>query len=241
MRKFKLVVFVLALAAVVVGNRTSAYAVAVTFFGQDAGLGEATRLPSHPNSDSARNSFFGNLVGVGTENFEGFADGTGVPLPVSFGTDTATLKNSGSINQVVSGTNGVGRYPISGTKYWETNQAFRIDFTNPQSAFGFYGVDIGDFSGQLSLTYGSNTLLIPHTVGGRGGSVLYYGFYDIDNPFSSIQFSTTTGNDFFGFDDFSIGTREHVVPGGVIPEPASLLLLGLGLFGLGGFKRKKIA
>ncbi len=60
-------------------------AVPVTFFGEDTGLGEGTRLLSTPNSDAARASFFTNLTGVGTEDFEGFADGTGSPLIADFG------------------------------------------------------------------------------------------------------------------------------------------------------------
>ena len=40
------------------------------FFGEDLGLGEATRLPATPNADAARTNFLSNLVGVGTEDFE---------------------------------------------------------------------------------------------------------------------------------------------------------------------------
>ena len=47
----------------------------LTFFGEDAGAGESTRLLSTPNANAARTSFFSNLSGVGTETFESIATG----------------------------------------------------------------------------------------------------------------------------------------------------------------------
>ena len=117
--------------------------------------------------------FFHILRTVGTEDFESFADGEEAPLEVYFGdAETATLQGTGEIEEVPIGTNGYGRYPISGDKYWKTNSSFSIDFTEPEAAFGFYGIDVGDFSGQLTTTYedGSpQTVTIPHTVDSPGG------------------------------------------------------------------------
>ncbi|HUV79932.1 MAG TPA: hypothetical protein VMW40_03795, partial [Candidatus Bathyarchaeia archaeon] len=53
---------------------------------------------------------------------------------------------------------------------------------------------------------------IPHTVNSPGGTVIYFGFIDTDHPFITLTFGTTTGDDVFGFDDFTIGTIEQVVP-----------------------------
>ncbi len=213
----------------------------VTFFGEDLGLGEATRLPSHPNSDAARTAFLSNLTGVGTETFESFGTGTAAPLALSFpGAGTATLNGSGYVETVPAGTNGYGRYPISGNNYWEAGSAFSIAFANPIAAFGFYGVDIGDFSGQVTLALqngGVTNLVIPNTINGVGGSVLYFGFYDTTVQYTGITFgNTASGVDFFGFDDMTIGTVEQVNP---VPEPASLLLLSTGLIAAGFKIRRK--
>ncbi len=74
---------------------------ATVFFGEDLGQGEGIRLPAHPNSDAARALFLASLSGVGTEEFEGFANGPGSPLGLSFpgsvGAITATLSGGGSI------------------------------------------------------------------------------------------------------------------------------------------------
>jgi hypothetical protein len=117
-------------------------------------LGTPTReLSIRPNADGTQAAFLANLVGVGTETFEGFADGSDAPLAVTFpGAGTATLLGSGFIDNVPSGTNGVGRFPISGNQYWDSSFSFSINFSAPVAAFGFYGVDIGDFSGHLTLT-----------------------------------------------------------------------------------------
>lgn len=222
-----------------VGTASSGSAAPITFFGEDLGLGEFTRLAATPNADAARASFFSNLVGVGTETFEGFGQGTGAPLAVSFGAaGTATLGGGGSVNTVPTGTNGVGRYPISGDKYWESGQNFTITFSDPVAAFGFYGIDIGDFGGQVTLTLaggGAQVVNVPNTVNGRGGGVLYFGIIET-LTFTSITFgNTAAGTDFFGFDDFSIGSLEQVK----IPVPAALGLFGIALVGLGMAMRRR--
>ena len=224
----------------VLGIPVAASATPITFFGEDAGLGEATRLPAHPLSDAARANFLSSLIGVSTYNFESAANGALAPLAVSFGAaGTATINGTGNVANVPTATNGVGRYPISGNQYWETGDEFSIDFTTPVAAFGFYGIDIGDFNGQVTLTTVGGTPLVlnvGNTLNGQGGSVLYFGFYvtTTSEEFTKITFGNTQpGTDFFGFDDFSIASREQVVPR--VPEPVSLLLLsgGLGLLALG--------
>jgi hypothetical protein len=210
----------------------------MTFFGEDVGAGESTRLITHPNADAARDDFLSHLTNAGVEDLEDYADGTGAPLIVDFGSaGTATLNGTGYINTVYSGTNGAGRYPISGNNYWETGSEFYIEFEEPQVAFGFYGIDVGDYSGKLTIEYESGsteTLTIDNTIDGLGGSVIYYGFIDTENPFTKVTFgNTASGTDYFGFDDFTIGTREQIIEeNNEIPEFPTIAIPMVGIIGM---------
>jgi len=211
----------------------------VTFFGEDVNYAGDPTTATPTNSNAAQAAFFANLTGVGTETFEEFSQYTYLPITVTFaGAGNATLTDPTGTSYINSGNDGAGRFPISGTNYLETGagSGFTITFSSPISAFGFYGTDVGDFGGALSLDMtksGGGSVLLPvgNTIGSNGstsGSVLYFGFYDLTNTYTSITFDNTGsgGVDIFGFDNFSIGSLQQVTP---TPEPGTLSLLGLGL------------
>jgi hypothetical protein len=219
------------------------------FFGEDLNNSSSVPLATYPNASTAEANFLSNLVGVGTETFEGFLAGTNAPQTLTFpGAGTATLTGTGTIVSIPHGqTNGFGRYAISGTNYWEVSAntsvtpSFLINFSQPVAAFGFYGVDIGDFGGQIVLTLEGGSIIsytVNNTVGSGGstdGSVLFWGIIDTSNPFTSIAFTDTNIGDVFAFDNMTIGSVEQVHP---TPEPGMLLLLGAGFLGLVGLRRK---
>ncbi|WP_282606845.1 hypothetical protein [Pelagibius sp. Alg239-R121] len=219
-----------------------------TFFGEDLHNSRTTRLSSTPNADAAAAEFLSNLSGTGTEEFESFSSGSVSSLALSFpgsmgSTITSTLSNPAGSNIVInnrtSGTNGYGRYPISGDQYLDVDGAnFQIDFDNGIAAFGFYGIDIGDFGGELSLTLANGvteSLDIGNTVGSGGstdGSVLFFGLIT-DSPFTQLTFANSTTSDIFAFDNMTIGDLSQIVPPTAsVPEPASLASFGFGLLSL---------
>lgn len=249
----------LLIAAATVGRAAPAQAFSL-YFGEDLGKGEQVRLSATPNADGARDEFLSSLIGVGTEKFEGYSVNTAAPLSINFGSaGTATLTGNGFIDRVNTGTNGVGRYPISGNKYWEASDQFGINFSKAVAAFGFYGVDIGDFEGQLTLTLLNTvtnfqqTVTVPHTIKGLGGGAIYFGLIAApDEVFDRVVFGNTApGVDYFGFDNMTVGSLEQVVPptsipsGGSgsglpsesVPEPLTMLGMALGGAMLAGARR----
>lgn len=215
----------------------SAQASILTYFGEDANPGSSTT-----HSDTAHTQFLNNLASsVGTEDFESVSSGTynllGINFPGSAGSITATLTGSSMEICAYNGCGGSGRFAISGTHYLDTSTQFNLAFSSPVSAFGFYGTDIGDFGGRLTLMLtggGTATLTIPTSLGSSGsssGQQIFFGFIDPTLSYSGIQFGNTSGgSDFFGFDNMIIGDLQQVQLS--VPEPGSFVMLGLGLLGL---------
>ncbi len=234
----------LSLIVLLVGTNVQA---ALTFFGEDLNGSSTAPLTEWPNATAASNNFMSWLDGVGTESFEDMTVGeapTTLTFPVPGGTITANFVG----NMLVGDGVAVGRYATDGDQYIAgSTGSFSITFSEAVAAFGFYGTDIGDFGGQMTLTAtnggGDTVYTIPHSIGsGTGsppdGAVLFFGLIDTDNPFTSVTFANDNpGVDYFGFDQMTVGTIEQVQP--VIPAPGAILLGSIGAGLVGWMRRRK--
>ncbi|WP_243974189.1 hypothetical protein [Vibrio natriegens] len=191
-----------------------------SFFGEDLSPGGI--VPPAGNAAVAKQQFLNKLSeDVGVEDFESFPDGTETPnlsFPGSVGNISATITNNGGFTPFVQSAvyfEDVFNTSPGGTKYLLTSGEFVIHFDNPVSAFGFYGTDIGDIGGTMTLTTVNGVVTdhpIPHTVSGPSGSLLFYGFVDDENSYTSVTLKNSlSGGDVFGFDDMIVGDLAQVV------------------------------
>lgn len=230
-------------AVILAGLAGSAQAAPVTFFGEDLNASGVTPI-AHPISDATSTNFLSQLTSPGVETFDTFANGATAVAP-SFGNGITATLNGGTINNFSN----AGRFAISSPNYYEADTStFSIHFSGPIAAFGFYGTDIGDFGGVLSLTLTdtggrTSSLVVPASQGSNGaqpqnGSVLYFGFYDLSDTYTSIAFNNSNTTDVFGFDNFTVGLAAQVAPG--VPEPSTWAMMILGFAGVGfmAYRRK---
>jgi hypothetical protein len=100
-----------------------------------------------------------------------------------------------------------------------------IDFGTPATILstgqGYWGI------GTIAPAFGGNGWV---TTGGEP-----HGVVQLAGTFSSFTFTDTQNENWHGF---TVGIERVADPGSTIPEPATMLLLGSGLVGLAGFRRK---
>lgn len=224
-----------ALTALIAGVSHSEGAIVSTFTGEDiSGAGNNARLLSTPNHDAAQAAFLAALDNVAANSFEtGFTDnqdidGTSVQFITPSETVTASFTGVGAYESYPTGTNGQGHYPTDGNFVLRTTSGgFSISFDTGINAFGFTGIDMGDFAGQVTLSLNGGTAFnIPHT-DATTGSVIFYGF--ISNvPITTIEFGNVGAQDFFSVDELIVATSEQVIGG--VPEPTTAFF-GIGLVG----------
>ena len=206
----------------------SAGSLLTTFFGEN--LTPVAAVTGAPVT--ARAAFLAALSGtVANYGFEDRINGDVGPFNFTFanssGTITTTITAPSTGVATNSATSGRFNTTSGGTVYWRANETsaagaiLTLTFSPPISAFGFYGTDIGDFGGSLTLTVRNSSTLVstPLSVGntiGSGGStsgcLLFFGFKDKTATYDRLTFTSNGSTaDFFGFDDIVAAVAAQVI------------------------------
>ena len=253
MRKLMFTFILIFMAGILLSSNV--LATPITIFGKDINESGGLHVTDLPNSIAAQNDFLSYLEGAMVEDFEGFSNENQstepTDLTVDFGqAGTAVIKGgyvSGDWDLLAISN---GRFSTSdiGDQFLEVRAfevddeligSFTLEFEKEQSAFGFFGTDFEWSNTTFSFEAADGNITnfdIPFS--DPSGGAFFFGVIDTENPFTKITFDgININNDWYGFDDFTIATKEQVV--NPTPEPATFFLLGSGLALMIGLRRKK--
>lgn len=224
-----------------------------------AGLTQAATITVYDDAAAGESAFLSSLYSVkATEDFNGLGG-----APIYVGTDEEKWENSavdfstavGKFEMTAPGQNTPlqnelkiesektgesGRELPAGDFWLDSNDATEVKWTlgapltGKFNAFGFYLYDASDISADLTLTLADNSLvtlaieqvLYPEP----NGNSKYISVVANQNILdATLTFAASTNYDGWGIDNVTVG---H------LPEPGTLLLMGLGLLGLGAARRR---
>lgn len=239
------------LAASVLVAAGAAQAATINISYSTSATAEADFIASLTGGITATETFEDEATNGNAEYFGGNDQSNWEDRAVSYSTDVGTFElvtagqsignpNNHQLMIESARTGEFGRQAIEDNDdFWlDSNDAETVVWTlgaplsGSFNAFGFWLADASDVSADLTLTFSdgssSNWSLITYPQ--ANGDLKYVTVTSSQNILGgTLTFSNTTDNDGWGIDNVTVGS---------LPEPGTLLLMGLGLLGLGAARRR---
>jgi hypothetical protein len=214
-------------------------AAVVTYEGQDNG---APITGPFPNSIAAQQSFAvaaRQLSPLGTVTFEDLPVGFQNSFTAAPGvTVTLAAPNFGNgvsgISNITFG-NLFGFDTTPGGSNWLgfSEGSAEFSFANPTDYFGFWLTGVQTpLTSMIAVQFSDGTAQVLQAPVNSTGGAAFFGFTDAGKSISSVTISNLS-NDAWGIDDVN-----YNVPS-VVPEPSSMLLVGIVVLGLGAVRHAR--
>ncbi|MFO0961149.1 MAG: PEP-CTERM sorting domain-containing protein [Isosphaeraceae bacterium] len=207
----------------------------ILYSGSDPGVGPGG---ARPNSNAAAANFGAAAALLGPVNLincESLPLGTFTNLVAAPGVTITSQNNAAG---VVTGDDVILGYNTTagGSRFLQDSatgdpSGFNFTFATPIQAWGAYFTGVGTSSGTVTIRFNDGTARSYTVAGSTSGGVQFWGFTDAGRSISSVSALLVGGTgDVWGLDDIRFVA---------VPEPASVLMAGMGLACVGWIARRR--